>query len=177
MKWEGTMVDERLKELKKYTGPGDNAGVRVAWADFVVWALSEARLLNRLHDLVPKPPKVKAGTPFNRSLFDFYTKSVVIGEKEGHLSDVTLVSGVNKAEYHVHRVVIASASRYMLEAFKNNPAFIKTKKKKPRAEGAAATEEVKDEFIYEWVVNFDKITIPDPVITASSKTTGKTSDD
>jgi hypothetical protein len=177
MRWEGTMVDERIKELKIYMGPGDAASKRVTWADFVTWAISEARLLNRLHDLIPKPAKVKPGIPFNRSLFDFYTNSVVIGEKEGHLSDVVLVSGVNKAEYNVHRVVVASASRYMLEAFKNNPPFIKTKKRKPKPEGAAATDDLKEEYIYEWEVNFDKITIPDPVITASSKTTGKTSDD
>jgi hypothetical protein len=117
----------------------------------MAWCIAEARLLERLMDPVPKPPKVKPGTPFNASLFDFYTNAVAIGEKDGHLSDVILVSGVNKAEYHVHRVVLASASKYLLEIFKSHPPFIKRRSLKPKAEGAAATVDEEPEYIYEWI--------------------------
>ena len=66
----------------------------------------------------------------------------------------------------------------MLEAFKNNPAFIKRKVKKAAVEAGGAAEENKiEEVTYEWIQNFDKITIPAAVSTASSKATGKASDD
>jgi hypothetical protein len=72
--------------------------------------------------------------------------------------------------------VLASASRYLLEVFKANPPFIRKRSLKPKPEGAAATENQEPEYIYEWLVNFDKITIPTPIITASSQSTGKSSD-
>jgi len=56
------------------------------------WAIAEARLLDRLMDVIPKPPKTKAGNDYNKNLGDFYTKSVVMGEADGHLSDIILVS-------------------------------------------------------------------------------------
>ena len=179
LRWEGTYVDERCLKLNDvlYMGPGDGAAQRVSWENFMAWAIAEARLLERLMDSIPKPPKKKAGAPFNASLFDFYTNAVLIGEKDNHLSDVILVSGVNKSEYHVHRVVLASASRYLLEVFKANPPFSRKRSLKPKPEGAAATDNLEPEYIYEWVVNFDKITIPAPIITASSKAPGKSSDD
>lgn len=173
-KWDDDMFTARVAENEiPYYGPADKNEIK--WEDFVTWAIGEARLLERLMDTIPKAPKVKAG-PFNASLFDFYTNSVVLGQKEGHLSDVVLVSGVNKAEYHVHRVVVASASRYMLEAFKSNPPFIKRKIKV--AKSAEGTEENQFEpATFEWVSNFEKITIPAPIDTASSKKTGSVSDD
>ena len=58
----------------------------------MAFAIAEARLLDRLMDVIPKPPKVKPGNDYNKHLTDFYTKSVTMGEKDGHLSDIILVS-------------------------------------------------------------------------------------
>ena len=42
-------------------------------------------------------------------MYDFF--------KSDSLTDVTLVNPINKATYRVHRVIVSSGSRYLLEVF------------------------------------------------------------
>lgn len=53
---------------------------------------------------------------FPKEMFDFFKMDL-----DGTLSDVTLLAPKNKASHKCHRIIIASASKYMLDIFREYP--------------------------------------------------------